>query len=94
MIDVAFGLLGAVAGVMANQRQQNLNTYPYTALNAQSASGLQGANWSSPMSTEMLNAYLGGRVGNLAAAQAKDCEGCGAPLRAYVHHCEYCRRAK
>ena len=21
-----------------------------------------------------------------------DCEGCGAPLRAYIHHCEYCRR--
>lgn len=23
-----------------------------------------------------------------------DCEGCGAPLKAYIHHCEYCRRAK
>jgi len=21
-----------------------------------------------------------------------DCEGCGAPLKAYIHHCEYCRR--
>ena len=23
-----------------------------------------------------------------------ECEGCGAPLKAYIHHCEYCRRAK
>jgi hypothetical protein len=23
-----------------------------------------------------------------------DCEGCGAPLKAYIHHCEYCRRSK
>jgi len=27
-------------------------------------------------------------------AAQKDCEGCGAPLRAYLHHCEYCRREK
>lgn len=26
--------------------------------------------------------------------QAKDCEGCGAPLKTYIHHCEYCRRGK
>ena len=25
---------------------------------------------------------------------AKDCEGCGAPLKAHIHHCEYCRREK
>ena len=25
---------------------------------------------------------------------ATDCEGCGAPLKAYLHHCEYCRREK
>lgn len=25
---------------------------------------------------------------------AKDCEGCGAPLKAHLHHCEYCRREK
>ena len=27
-------------------------------------------------------------------APASDCVGCGAPLKAYIHHCEYCRRAK
>lgn len=27
-------------------------------------------------------------------AVAKDCEGCGAPLKAHIHHCEYCRREK
>ena len=27
-------------------------------------------------------------------AAAKDCEGCGAPLKAHIHHCEYCRREK
>lgn len=26
--------------------------------------------------------------------QAKDCEGCGAPLKAHIRHCEYCRREK
>lgn len=25
---------------------------------------------------------------------AKECQGCGAPLKAYIHHCEYCRREK
>lgn len=25
---------------------------------------------------------------------AKECEGCGAPLKAHIHHCEYCRREK
>lgn len=25
--------------------------------------------------------------------KTKDCAGCGAPLKAYIHHCEYCRRA-
>jgi len=25
-------------------------------------------------------------------ARKADCEGCGAPLKAYIHHCEYCRR--
>jgi len=24
---------------------------------------------------------------------AGDCKGCGAPLKPYIHHCEYCRRA-
>lgn len=92
MFDLAFGALGAVAGVMAHQQQQNLSLYPYAALNAQSASGLQGTAWSSPMSAEMLNAYLGGRIVNMTPAPAKDCEGCGAPLKAHIHHCEYCRR--
>ena len=28
------------------------------------------------------------------APQSKgDCEGCGAPLKAHIHHCEYCRRS-
>lgn len=93
MFDLAMGALGAVAGLMANQQQQNTALYPYTALNAQSASGMQSASWSSPMSQEMLNAYLGNRIINMPAAQHKDCQGCGAPLKAYDHHCEYCRRA-
>ena len=28
-----------------------------------------------------------------AEPRKADCEGCGAPLKAHVHHCEYCRRA-
>lgn len=42
-------------------------------------------------------------AGAMAAAQtaapikpaeppSTDCKGCGAPLKAYIHHCEYCRR--
>lgn len=29
----------------------------------------------------------------LQAPRHADCEGCGAPLKSYTHHCEYCRRA-
>lgn len=28
------------------------------------------------------------------AERVSDCKGCGAPLKAYIHHCEYCRRTK
>lgn len=27
------------------------------------------------------------------AKAAPDCQGCGAPLNAHIHHCEYCRRS-
>lgn len=27
------------------------------------------------------------------AKRVADCEGCGAPLKACIHHCEYCRRS-
>ena len=39
---------------------------------------------------------LDARPGGIARVSkpAKDCEGCGAPLKAYIHHCEYCRREK
>jgi hypothetical protein len=30
----------------------------------------------------------------VTSSRQADCEGCGAPLKAYIHHCEYCRRPK
>ncbi len=44
------------------------------------------------MNNAQLNAYLSGSFRNLQP-KPKDCEGCGAPLKTYIHHCEYCRRA-
>lgn len=50
---------------------------------------------------DLMNARPGGivRVGHPRNIQllprperASDCKGCGAPLKAYIHHCEYCRR--
>lgn len=39
-----------------------------------------------PNDIQWLPPFLqGGRV---------DCYGCGAPLKSYTSHCEYCRRAK
>lgn len=51
---------------------------------------------------DMLNARPGGivRVSNPRNIQflprpeaSADCKGCGAPLKSYIHHCEYCRRS-
>jgi len=51
---------------------------------------------------DLLNARPGGivRVSHPRDIQflqrpkpAADCKGCGAPLKAYIHNCEYCRRA-
>lgn len=59
------------------------------------------ANGNTQSIQDLLSARPGGviRVSSPSSVQlfprpkpAGDCEGCGAPLKAYIHHCEYCRR--
>lgn len=74
---------------------QNQTVAAYNQQYCVSSSNLQNIQ-------DLLSARPGGivRVSSPDAVQALsrpkpavDCKGCGAPLKAYIHQCEYCRRA-
>ena len=81
------------------QRDQQFNTN----LNQMAAQyNQQYIVGSSASVQDLLNARPGGivRVSHPSAVQAiyrpkpaPDCQGCGAPLKAHIHQCEYCRRS-
>lgn len=84
--DLWFSGFGAALGY--NAQYQTRNWYD-GGLQNQMASSCNSQN------AQALSGYLQNSIYMPAtpAPQSKgDCEGCGAPLKAYIHHCEYCRR--
>jgi hypothetical protein len=85
-----FGDAGGLFGYPSQQEaasnyfngSQNQMANAYNQYNSQALSGINSC-WQGLQSPAVK-----------AEPRKADCEGCGAPLKAYIHHCEYCRRAK
>jgi hypothetical protein len=87
----AGGMFGGLLGFDAQQQNANwfdrgIQNQMANAYNNQYNSALN------QMSSQFVAHPAPTRIPSSGVARKADCEGCGAPLKAYIHHCEYCRR--
>ena len=92
-----FGDAGGTLADLLGYGAQQQNPHYWGAMQNQAAAQ---SNFSSAYNQQCMNQMLNQFVAHPAptripsgVARKADCKGCGAPLKAYIHHCEYCRRA-
>ena len=86
-----FGDAGGVLGGLLGYGTQHRNPNYWDAVQNQQAA--YNSQYNSQAQSGINNCWQGVPPPAVKAEPKKaDCEGCGAPLKAYIHHCEYCRR--